>query len=64
MTNINQETINRANRNVQQILEYQLVACRECQHAVWPQKCIRHFAGAKHDLARENIIDIHHVVQS
>ncbi len=40
-----------------------LVVCKQCQHAVWLKKVIRHFCGAEHDLPKKIIRQITITVQ-
>ncbi len=40
-----------------------LVVCKQCQHAVWLKKVIRHFCGAEHDLLKKIIRQITTTVQ-
>ncbi|KAF2482205.1 hypothetical protein BDY17DRAFT_155157 [Neohortaea acidophila] len=32
------------------ILEWQIIVCKECQHAVWPQEVPRHLQGKQHQV--------------
>lgn len=54
----NDDTVRSANCYIQHIAEHRLVACRECQCAVWPQEIKSHFRGSKHNVAKERIADI------
>jgi len=42
---------------------FSLVVCKQCQHAVWLKKVIRHFHDAKHDLLKKIIRQITVIVQ-
>jgi len=40
------------------LVEHQLVICRQCRHAIWPEQIAAHLQGEKHGFRRERAREI------